>query len=111
MATTNHPENQQPQGGATDLGQISIKPTRFDPMRIENPAGGATRIAVTYYGTMHTERPANDAQLSLSTAGFDACIQIQPGELRQLASYLCKAAVLIEEGEALFDMSKYNFGD
>lgn len=25
MATTNHPENQQPQGGATDLGQISTK--------------------------------------------------------------------------------------
>lgn len=25
MATANNPENQQPQGGATDLGQISMK--------------------------------------------------------------------------------------
>lgn len=25
MATANNPENQQPQGGATDLGQISIQ--------------------------------------------------------------------------------------
>lgn len=28
MTTANHPQNQQPQGGATDLGQISKKKTK-----------------------------------------------------------------------------------
>jgi hypothetical protein len=107
MTTANNPENHQPQGGATDLGQISIKPVRLEPMRINNRNGSYTRIAVTYYGTMIEASPAPDAQISVSCSGFDACVQLTPAELRTLASQLCKAACAIEEGEREFNEQKY----
>lgn len=109
MQTETNRENIKPDAGR-DLGQITIHPTRFEPLRIDNAAGGATRIAVNYYGTKLSDRPAEDAQISMGTAGFDACVHLRPHELRLLASYLTKAACLIEENEALYDMSKYHFG-
>ncbi|WP_295003782.1 hypothetical protein [uncultured Dechloromonas sp.] len=108
MTTSNKPENLNT-NEAHDLGQISIKPLRLEPIYIANANGSSTRVAVSYYGTAHNTIPDETAQVVFSCGSFDAAIHAKAQELRRIASQLCEAAAAIEAGQQAYDeATKYN---
>jgi hypothetical protein len=77
MTTANHPQNQQPQGGATDLGQISTDHAS-EEYRQANPDDFRTRAGRTtegHYFVLHFEyapgAPGNAEPIRI-TGWYDA---------------------------------------
>lgn len=108
MTTSNHPENQQTQGGAADLGQIIIKTKRICEQYelSEEPRQG---LSITYYGN-HGEAgdaPVNQAQIVIHMERSFTSIYANPNQLRQLAAYFCAAAQSIEDGQREFNEFQY----
>ena len=108
MTTSNHPENQQNLGGATDLGQISIKgKTICSLYRLADEA--RQEISITYYGNKNKPgaSPDNEAQVMIHMPRATTGLYLKPNELRQLAAYFCEAAAAIENGQREFDEHQY----